>query len=407
MGCSSGEDGGKAGAESSGSTPGVTEDTIKVGVTYTDLEAIRDVIDIDHGDYEATYQALFDDMNERGLIDGRRIEAVYAPVNPIGTESAEEACVKLTEQEKVFVTVGSFLNDSMLCHAEEHESAVIGGTMTPQRLARAKAPWFTTEPSADLQTDAVREFDEAELFTGKFAVYAIKTDEALLRDLIEPAFAEFGLQPVEVAVADVPGGDSANTEQTLAMIDRWKKAGVTQVFVVGQGAIGWLNGLEQTSYRPQTLFASGAIVGTWINDSVTEHDLSVLEGAVSADNYGGRVNQYREPNMRLCVDGALKEHGIEVPEPTDGPAPKGVPDPFSSALVACKNVALLEGLLTNVEGELTYETFREAADLMGDIPMPSADRPYRYGSPPHADGDAAAHLFDYKADLRTFVLRKS
>jgi hypothetical protein len=394
-----------AGGDGTGGPPGVTEDSIKVGVIYTDLDAIRNIIDLDHGDYEATYQALFDDMNERGLIDGRRIEAVYAPVNPIGTESADKVCQKLTEEEKVFITIGTFQNDTMLCHVEKHESAVIGGIMTPQRLARAKAPWFTTEASVDLQTDAVREFDEAELFGDKFAIYAVKTDEELLHDQIEPAFAEFDLQPVEVGVADLPGAGSANLEQTKAMIDRWKKADVTQVFVVGNGSIGWLNALEQTSYRPQSLFASSQIVSTWINDTLTEHDLSVLDEAVGADIYGGRVNQYREPNMRLCVDGALKEHGIEVPEPTDGPVPKGVPDPFTSALAACKHVALLEGLLTNVEGELTYETFQEAADLMGDLPMPAADRPYRYGSPPHADGDPAVNLFDYDPEQKAFVRR--
>jgi len=163
-GTAGGPAGGGTGSVDAGKAPGVTADSIKIGVTYPDLEAIRDVIDLDYGDYVATYEALFDDINDSGGINGRRLEPVFVPVNPLGPESAAAACKQLTEVDEVFVTVGIFLEDYMLCHVEEHDSAVIGGTQTPDRLEKATAPWFTTEPSVDLQTDAIREFDEADLF---------------------------------------------------------------------------------------------------------------------------------------------------------------------------------------------------------------------------------------------------
>ena len=90
---SCGDDGDKAGGGTgegsvaeAGKAPGVTETSIKVGVTYPDLEAIRDVIVLDYGDYEATFQALFDDINENGGIHGRTLEPVFAAVNPIGPD---------------------------------------------------------------------------------------------------------------------------------------------------------------------------------------------------------------------------------------------------------------------------------------------------------------------------------
>ena len=43
-----------------GPAPGVTDDTVKVGVTYVDLASLGEVVNIDHGDYEVAYQALFD-----------------------------------------------------------------------------------------------------------------------------------------------------------------------------------------------------------------------------------------------------------------------------------------------------------------------------------------------------------
>jgi hypothetical protein len=411
IGASCGDDadeaGGGAGGDAAveaGKAPGVTEDSIKVGVVYPDLEAIRDVIVLDYGDYEATFQALFDDINERGGINGRMLDPVYAPVNPIGPESAAAACEKLTEEDEVFVTIGLFLTDTMLCHVEEHESAVIGGTMTPALLDKAKAPWFTTEPSVDLQIDAIREFNEADLFDGKLAVMALAVDEALLHDMVEPALEAAGVKPVDVAVLESPEADPVSIDEARGIAERFQAAGATQVLLIGQAGINWASGLEQTSYRPEMLFAGSTSINSWLNDA-SGHDLSILEGAVAADIYGGRVNQFREPNMQLCVAGPLKAHGIDIPEPTDGPVPAGTPDPFSSALSSCKAMALLEGLLTTVPDELGYDTFRAAAEEMGDLPMPSSERPYRYGAPPHSDGDAPLSLFDFDAGKKTFVRR--
>jgi len=415
VGASCGDDGGDdagagggAGSVDAGKAPGVTDDTIKVGVTYVDLDSIRDIIDLDYGDYEATYQALFDDINEKGGIHGRKLEPVFAPINPIGPESAAAACKKLTEEDEVFVTIGLFLEDSPLCYVEEHESALIGGNMTPSRLEKAKAPWFTTDPSADLQTDAIREFDEAEIFDGKFAVFALDNDEALLREQIEPALESFGLEPVEVGVLAGDDTDIAQSNlDTQAIAERFETAGATKVLVVGQSSVSLATGLESIAYRPQILLTGSLdIIGSWINDAAG-NDLSVLEGAIAADVYGGRVNQFREPNMQLCVAGPLKAHGIDIPEPSDGPVPPGTADPFSSALPACKNMALLEGLLTTAPEALGYDTFRAAADEMGDLPMPASERPYRYGAPPHADGDAPISLFDFDSAKGTFERRTS
>ena len=93
-------------ASAGGSTPGVTKDEIKVGVTYIDFSSIRDIVDIDHGDYEAAYRAVIEDVNTSGGIDGRKIAPVFAAVSPVGTVAEQEACVKLTEDEKVFAAIG-------------------------------------------------------------------------------------------------------------------------------------------------------------------------------------------------------------------------------------------------------------------------------------------------------------
>ena len=48
------------------SAQGVTPTSIKVGVTYPDVAAIRNVINVDPGNYQVAYTALFDQINAHG-----------------------------------------------------------------------------------------------------------------------------------------------------------------------------------------------------------------------------------------------------------------------------------------------------------------------------------------------------
>ena len=83
-----------------GPAPGVTDDTVKVGVTYVDTAAlVASGLEYDLGDHEAVYTALFDAINADGGINGRQIEPVFAPIDPTSPAPAEEKCVELTEDD--------------------------------------------------------------------------------------------------------------------------------------------------------------------------------------------------------------------------------------------------------------------------------------------------------------------
>ncbi len=148
----------------------MTADAIKVGIAYPDLSSLKDVIDVDNGDYRRTYQAVVDSINAKGGIAGRKIDPVFAPINPIGANAAAAACTKLTQDEKVFVAVGFFLNDDVLCYLQTNPTPVIGGTMTDERLSKAKVAWYTTEPGDDVEIDTIRALAEGGKLDGKVAV---------------------------------------------------------------------------------------------------------------------------------------------------------------------------------------------------------------------------------------------
>src|SRR5215470_7051099 len=99
---------GTAGATVHADDSAMTKDQIKLGVTYVDLSALKSRgINLNHGDYEKSFNAVIND---------RKIVPVYAPIDPVGTDPAQAACVKLTEDDKVFAVVGFFLNDGPLCY---------------------------------------------------------------------------------------------------------------------------------------------------------------------------------------------------------------------------------------------------------------------------------------------------
>jgi hypothetical protein len=407
--CTSGDDGGSSGSPTTegatspeaGRAPGVTEETIKLGVSYVDLEAISEVTNIDHGDYEAAYQALIDDVNARGGIHGRTIEPVFAPVSPIGTQPAEEACVRLTEDEPVFAAIGQFIADAPLCYLEAHETAVIGGSMTPERLDRATAPWFTTEAGSDLDDDAIRAFSERGLLDGDVAVFAALPDEALVRGEIEPLLEELDVEPVEVAVLDAPENDPAAQNAATAVIaERFRSAGADTVLVVGVAGLSWANGTEATDYRPQALYTRLPSIAAYYRDAAGR-DLSVLDGAYAAERYGSNADRFAQPSMQDCL-GVLEDAGIELTDPAD--LAPGDPEPHVSAFHACWHFTLFTAIAEAAGENLDYATFRQAGENLGEITIPGFPDPFQYGPPPAADGDPPAYVFAWDPDAQDFVL---
>src|SRR3954463_3558163 len=108
-----------------GPSPGVTPSTIKNGGTYVDTKALKKLANLDYnlGDHKAVYTALADDINKHGGINGRKLQLVFAPINPTSPAPAEQACLKLTGDDKVFLITGFFLNDAVLCPLETHDTA--------------------------------------------------------------------------------------------------------------------------------------------------------------------------------------------------------------------------------------------------------------------------------------------
>ena len=407
--CTSGEDstdedraGGGEAAPLTGPAPGVTDDTIKVGVSYIDFTELREVIDIDQGDFEAAYTALFDDINAGGGIHGRTIEPVFAPVSPIDPASTEEACVRLTEDEDVFLAMGFFRDDSPTCFLETHETAMIGGSIRWDLLESASAPWFSAEQGEDFQADAIARLAEEGLLGENVGVFAITTEADLLDEVAVPALEEAGIEPVDTAILDAPVDDVAAQNAAVAVIaERFRSSGVDQVLVVGTGGITWANGVESTDYRPQLILTDKGPMESFVQDAAGR-DLSMLEGALGVSTNVPPADGWAEPSMQECL--AVQEAaGYVTPDPASMPEEDRGQE--AAAFISCTNVALFRAIAEAAGPDLNYGTWRNAGENLGEITIPGAPEPYTYGPPPSNDGDAVVYTYEWDGDTDTFVMR--
>jgi len=343
--------------------PGVSKDEIKIGVTYPDLDAIRDVTDISHGDYKATYNAVIDDLNKKGGIDGRKLVPVFAPINPIGTAPAQEACLKLTEDQKVFATVGFFYFDAPLCYVSQHDTPILGGTMNPTYLQQAKAPWMTLDSGPEVTPRAVDALVKSGDLKGKIGVVGVATEEKNLLDAaVLPALKRNGIKNT-VAIIDVPLNDAvAATQQAGTIAEKFKSDGIKTVLLVGAAPSAFSNALKNTDYRPKLVGTPfSTFQGAAINKAT---DPALWKGSATADI----AADFKDPSLQKCYGLVEKATGKTILEH----APPGTPDYQASAAAACRYISLFAQLAGAAGKDPTVAGFGKAAAKLGSVTLPGS-----------------------------------
>jgi hypothetical protein len=382
--------------------PGVTSDSIKVGIVWVDLSSLVSVLHINEGSFPKAYQAIVDNINAHGGIHGRKLDATLVGVNPTQQTAADSACTQLTQDDKVFVAVGFFLADNVLCYVNTNATAAIGGAQTPARLAQAKAPWYSTDAGENLEINVVKTLAKQGKLNGKLAVMATAADQDLLNTKIKPALAAAGIKPVSSAILDAPTNDTTATYAQAATIsEKFKADGATQVLLVGESAAGsYLPGLAKTDYRPQVVLSDLNGVSAYLGNK--GNDFSVLKNAISGGPFGPNDAQLALGGpTKACMDIQRKAGLVIKPSST---VAAGDPDQFVASALACQQMALLTAILQKAGPTLNYGTFAAAGNSLGKIVLPTAPGPWDFGAPPNADGNPTVYLFKWDPTTSTFII---
>lgn len=370
---------------------GVTDDTIKLGVMYLDLDKLKDVLpNLNHGDYQSAFEAVATSINDAGGINGRRLELVFGPIDALDMSQAVNQCTRLIEDEQVFAIIAAGSTaESTQCALVDNATPMVGGTQTPGALAAAAAPWFTPVSGSATSTRKLVKvlIDRGTLEGRKLAIVAGAADKEVAEEA-KATLEAAGVEVTTLAVASDFGGDQAAARAELqTFLGRMRSDGADTVLPVNEAVVLTYQEIAQTDWRPKLLTGNiNAFLGYLVGGN---SDTSILEGMFGT---GSPLESaaFTEAPAQDCVDRVLAvEPGRDI-LPPDGFA-AGTPDTFVSVVVACQHLDLFAAIAATAGPVLNNDTFRAAGESLGEIELPMRGGPSNF-TPETLDGDPPAFV---------------
>lgn len=292
---------------------------------------------------------------------------MYGKLNLPAPAAAQQTCVQLTEDAKVFAVLGMLpVADQSSCYVQTHKTALVGGAMPAALYARAQAPWFS-DIDGDASAKAVEALAAYGDLTGrKIAVIADATSQADTEHVLLPALQAKGVTPVTTGyLASAVGDPAATQQQGTVLLQKAQATGADTLLLTGGAASQKPAILEKSKWRPRLLFTvhpSG-----YVQDKA-KHDFATLTGSVVVNP----VQDWSDPTIRECVrtvEQAIPAvTGKLVDPPTVAP---GQPTPGGSLASACVNLTLFEAIAEKAGPNLDYASFRRAGSDPGTFRLPT------------------------------------
>lgn len=305
-------------------------------------------------DMKQVLAALVEELNATGGIGGRPVELVVHEVDTATDPGEaqrihEEACVRLTEDEKVFIVLSLDGNGVAAagCYAQ-HRTPYIDFTVADEVLLREHQPWILPSPMPNVDTIAtmlVRALDDAAFFDdARVAVWIYDVPEfrRTAESVLLPAIERAGGTVVTTFTG--LNGDGASA------VLRFRAADADRVVIWDTG-ITWIELATAASsqrYEPR-----------WAVHSALSPDLS-LE-AVPAEQRDGTVGAGWVPSVdvpdaalpltareRWCFDIVERRAGISIRERSSTSNEGGVRAVMT--LMSCELLEIVRAALEQVPG---------------------------------------------------------
>jgi ABC-type branched-subunit amino acid transport system substrate-binding protein len=395
---------GTAGAAQTGQ--GVTPSTITIGITYPDVAAIRNLINVDPGDYQAAYTALIDQINAAGGINGRKIVPEFAAVDPLGTAAAATACTQLTEDDHVFLTMGFFQAPDVACYVQTHDTPIIGASLSASQAAAARAPWFNPQISdSDLIPKEMAIFKQEGAFTGKKVGVVGTSADSVEMALIGPALKKLRVDVVQTAVNSVPDTDTtAQVAEYQSIAEKFQSSGVNLVVAVGNSGNGWPSALQdnQSTYMPRFIATDYIDLDAYTSNKAG-HSNAILKDVLTAGYTPPPNVIWDDPAMKKCVATILKAN------PTDNinnpvTATSTTPVTWTAPEVACQQLALFTDIVKAAGKTLNNQTFLKGGQSLTHVTIPGGGGTYNF-SGGHNDGDGPVFVYSWSPSANNLVLK--
>jgi hypothetical protein len=392
---------GNIASAASSTTQGVTATTIRVGVPYIDVEAsvLRTLgVDINYGSFPDAFNALIDNVNDHGGIDGRKIVPYIVAVTPVGTAPAATACTQLTEDDAVFVVLAPL---QATCYLQ-HNTPVVG-SIYPSGTASSVAQDFSpTPPPAAFDPLELSAMAKQGVFKDKkVAIFGGGTGDESELAVVQSVLAKLHVPVVTTAVDTAPQGDEAAvTAQIGPIAQRFESDGVTEVVAVGTGAAVWPGGLSalQSTYNPRWV----ATVESDFNGAVGSGDSTAyLSNVVTSTALPPPAEIWNNSGTQECV------HIIKRAYPSDGIRAFNARLPeseqtWTSVEIACTDMALLEDIAKAAGKNLTVSSFVHAGYGLRNVALPGGNVPISF-APNRPFGLGPVYMAHYDTATKSVV----
>jgi ABC-type branched-subunit amino acid transport system substrate-binding protein len=390
---------GGAGAQSSGSAPGVTASTIKLAYPNIDWAKLKSSginVAVDHGDDDKILKALVDDINAKGGVAGRKLDVEVVKYDTLNPATGESACVKMTEDDKVFAVIHPFQGPLMSVNTciTDHKTVLVGGD--PDPTVAAKKSWISPDASQRRAASLlVSLLDKKGALKGK--TIGVATDpgqEQVTKQVLVPALKKAGHPAKVVVVDDAPAGDVTATDANWQVfVQKFKSAGVNHIILMG----------NEAGTGPPRILGGGLKVAMSSPNSNVTGSLGRSQTQRPPADYDGIYTltaaslseAFESPATQACVKVFEKANpGIKVKNP-DGVA-KGDPDWGTGIADACNQLSLFKLVADKAGKNLTNASFRKAAQSM-TTNFASGYHPYNTFGPTKFDANNGFHLavFDH------------
>ncbi len=351
---------------------GVTAEAIKVGYPTINFEELNQNfgLDLAFANYEPIVVALIDDLNERGGINGRRVDVItkdYIP-SDIFAAQAEALCLEFTQDEEVFAILGGFTGPGMEslndCFADVNETIVVGGRPRADQVERARAPWVSEDMSLERRGPAfVRLLDEAGVLAelGSVVIIGANPEFASVNDLTEEAFEAAGVEVTTNTIAADSSDENATIAETEVILERARADGSSTILVTGDAPF-----IYETVLAAGDEFTLLYLLGESVNQWVSNPANNLTDESTVLIDYS--PSQPDDPALDRCVDVVEEALGVEVRPPEE--LGSGEIDYWAGTFNVCMQLAIFEQLATEAGADLTNESFDAARDTIEDFAVP-------------------------------------
>ncbi len=361
---------------------GVTDTTVKVGIVIVDYDnaVISGNIDFSRGPQQKIFQAFIDDINNNGgVAGGKKLDPVYDVYAPLGSDPPLQACTKLTDDSKVFATIGvliDFAGAAQLCFTKQHKTILITHELSQDVVDKAPGGLLLTDDA--LAERSARDMLEAAsakgLLTGKkFGIFAETGNKSRINSVLKPELKKLNI-PVGTAGViplDASGDTTAAQAQLDSFIERWKSENVNALFVSGLVAISKV-------FVQKIRKAMGDVL------ILTDGDSSAKGAGQDAVNAGLNPNpyqgvlamvgltdqqQFETPSLHECVKVWEQASGTTVVAPKDlkkGPDGKRA-EIWITVRDACQDLKFFKTIADRVGKYLNNTNWVDAVNNFGPI----------------------------------------